>query len=94
MYYYVRTIYRPNSETEKSRRRRLSYQSSIAPLITASESCEHGAYLEDCKDPNCQHKLQQNSIILEEFENNQLLKEVSLISFKSVKEKQRKKKRN
>lgn len=63
------------------------------PLIIASESCEHGACLEDCKDPNCQHKLQQNSIILEGFENDQLLKKVSLISFKSVKEKQRKRKK-
>ncbi|XP_071864045.1 uncharacterized protein isoform X1 [Bombus fervidus] len=69
-----KNLNRPNSETEKSRRRRLSYQSSIAPLIIVSESCEHGAYLEDCKDPNCQHKLQQNTIILEEYENNQFLK--------------------
>ncbi|XP_068970748.1 uncharacterized protein [Bombus flavifrons] len=70
----VKNLNRPNGETEKSRKRRLSYQSSIAPLIIASESCEHTAYREDCKNPNCQHKLQQNSIMLEEFENNQLLK--------------------
>ncbi|XP_050581959.1 uncharacterized protein LOC126918291 isoform X1 [Bombus affinis] len=65
----VKNLNRSNSETEKSRR------SHLAPLVIASESCEHGAHLEDCKDPNCRHKSEENSIMLEEFENNQFSKE-------------------
>ncbi|XP_017792640.1 PREDICTED: uncharacterized protein LOC108574542 [Habropoda laboriosa] len=59
-----------NSETDKSRRK-----VSILPLIIVKESCEHTDDYEHCKDPNCNHKIEEKLVASEEIETDQLMRE-------------------
>ncbi|CAK9826588.1 Monocarboxylate transporter 13 [Anthophora retusa] len=63
----------PNDEceTDRSRKKVTSYESSMVP-ITLNESCKH---IEHCKDPNCDHKIEEKLVTSEEKEADQLTKE-------------------
>ncbi|KOC62834.1 Monocarboxylate transporter 14 [Habropoda laboriosa] len=48
---------------------------SILPLIIVKESCEHTDDYEHCKDPNCNHKIEEKLVASEEIETDQLMRE-------------------